>query len=118
LVENKLKLGLARALAQNCELMSHDENSLNLRVAESQKHLASASYQDKLSSAINDYFGKKIRLNIEISTSEIITPAKQNATEKANVQSGAEAAIMGDPFVQDLMQKFGAQIIPNSIKPN
>ncbi len=118
LVENKLKLGLARALAQNCELMSFDESSFTLRVAESQKHLVSATYQDKLSSAINEYFGKKIRLNIDISTSEIITPAKQNATEKANVQSGAEAAIMGDPFVQDLMQKFGAQIIPNSIKPN
>lgn len=118
LVENKLKLGLARALAQNCELISYDENSFTLRVSENQKHLVSPTYQDKLSSAINEHFGKKIRLNIEISTSEIITPAKQNATEKANVQSGAEAAIMGDPFVQDLMQKFGAQIIPNSIKPN
>lgn len=118
LVENKLKLGLARALAQNCELMSYDENSFTLRVAESQKHLVSASYQDKLSSAINDYFGKKIRLNIEMSTSEIVTPAKQNKAEQAVIQSGAEAAILGDPFVQDLMQKFGAQIIPNSIKPN
>jgi DNA polymerase III subunit gamma/tau len=118
LVENNLKLGLARALAQNCELMSHNENSFNLRISESQKHLVSASYQDKLSSAINDYFGKKIRLNIEISASEIVTPAKQNASEKAVVQSSAEAAILGDPFVQDLMQKFGAQIIPNSIKPN
>ena len=121
LVENNLKLGLARALAQNCELMSHDENSFNLRVSQHQKHLVSASYQGKLSNAINEYFGKKIRLNFEISAEgqvEANTPAKQNATEKASVQSGAEAAIMGDPFVQDLMQKFGAQIIPNSIKPN
>jgi DNA polymerase III subunit gamma/tau len=117
LVENNLKLGLARALAQNCELIGHDETSFTLRVAETQKHLVSANYQDKLSSAINEYFGKKIRLNFEIDAMAN-TPAKQNATEKANVQSGAEAAIMGDPFVQDLMQKFGAQIIPNSIKPN
>jgi DNA polymerase-3 subunit gamma/tau len=77
----------------------------------------SASYQDKLSSAINEFFGRKIRLNFEIDA-VANTPAKQNANEKAVVQSGAEAAIMGDPFVQDLMQKFGAQIIPNSIKPN
>jgi DNA polymerase III subunit gamma/tau len=40
LVENNLKLGLARTLAQNCELISFDEYSFNLRVAESQKHLA------------------------------------------------------------------------------
>ncbi len=117
LVEQNLKLGLARALAQNCELIGHDEYSLTLRIAENQKHLVSANYQDKLSNAINDYFGKKIKLNFELGV-EANTPAKQNATEKASIQSGAEAAILGDPFVQDLMQQFGAQIIPNSIKPN
>lgn len=120
LVENNLKLGLARALAQNCELLSHDANSLHLRVAENQKHLAAASYQEKLSSAINEYFGKKMRLTIEISQNaqaEVSTPAKQSATEKALVQSNAEAAIMQDSFVQALMSDFGATIIPNSIKP-
>lgn len=116
LVEQNLKLGLARALAQNCELLSYDASSMTLRVAESQKHLVSASYQDKLSSAINEYFGKKIRLNFEVS-GEANTPAMQKSTEKAVVQSGAEAAIMNDEFVQALMQNFDAQIIPNTIKP-
>lgn len=116
LVEQNLKLGLARALAQNCELLTYDENSMTLRVAESQKHLVSASYQDKLSSAINEYFGKKIRLNFEVS-GEVNTPAMQKSTEKAVVQSSAEAAIMNDDFVQALMQNFDAQIIPNTIKP-
>ena len=119
LIEQNLKLGLARALAQNCELVSHDENSMTLRVAQSQKHLLSASYQEKLSSAINEYFGKKIRLNFEVvsAENEANTPAKQNASEKAIVQSSAEAAIMNDDFVQALMQNFDAQIIPNTIKP-
>ncbi len=116
LVEQNLKLGLARALAQNCELLSYDASSMTLRVAESQKHLVSASYQDKLSSAINEYFGKKIRLNFEVS-GEANTPAMQKSTEKAVVQSGAETAIMNDEFVQALMQNFDAQIIPNTIKP-
>jgi DNA polymerase III subunit gamma/tau len=120
LIEQNLKLGLARALAQNCEMMAFDENSITLRVAESNKHLASASYQDKLSSAINDYFGKKIKLNVEIgveSNGEINTPAKQNASEKANIQSTATEAIMQDSFVQALMNDLGATIIKDSIKP-
>ena len=116
LVEQNLKLGLARALAQNCELVSFDENSLTLRVAESQKHLASANYQEKLSSAINEHFGRKMRLNFEIN-SDANTPAKQNAVEKAHIKSNAEAAIMQDSFVQALIQDFDASIIPNSIKP-
>ena len=120
LVEQNLKLGLARALAQNCEMVSFDDNSISLRVAESNKHLVSASYQEKLSSAINQHFGKKIKLNVDISgvpNAEIITPAKQIAVEKATIQSSAEAAIMNDGFVQSLMNDFGATIIPNSIKP-
>ncbi len=116
LVEQNLKLGLARALAQNCELVSFDENSLTLRVAESQKHLASANYQEKLSSAINEHFGRKMRLNFEIN-SDANTLAKQNAVEKAHIKSNAEAAIMQDSFVQALIQDFDASIIPNSIKP-
>ncbi len=121
LVEQNLKLGLARALAQNCELVSYDEHSLNLRVASAQKHLVSPSYQDKLANAINEYFGRKIRLNIAVASdaqAEIITPAKQNANEKAVIQSSAEAAIMNDDFVKALMNDLGATIIPNSIKPN
>ncbi|MES2498914.1 MAG: DNA polymerase III subunit gamma/tau [Pseudomonadota bacterium] len=120
LVEKNLKLGLARALAQNCEMVSYDDNSITLRVAESQKHLVSTSYQEKLSNAINQYFGKKIKLNVEIGNvheAEIITPAKQNAEEKATIQSMAEASIMQDSFVQSLINDFEATIIPNSIKP-
>ncbi|MES2580449.1 MAG: DNA polymerase III subunit gamma/tau [Pseudomonadota bacterium] len=120
LVEQNLKLGLARALAQNCEMVTYDDNSITLRVAESQKHLVSASYQDKLSSAINQHFGKRIKLTVEVGSvheAEIITPAKQNAAEKVTVQNAAEAAIMQDSFVQALMSDFGATIIPNSIKP-
>lgn len=121
LIEQNLKLGLARALAQNCEMIAYDADSISLRLAENQKHLASASYQDKLSSAINEYFGKKIKLNVEIGVenqAEINTPAKQNASEKANIQSTATDAIMQDSFVQALMNDLGATIIPNSIKPN
>jgi DNA polymerase-3 subunit gamma/tau len=120
LVEQNLKLGLARALAQNCELVSYDDNSLTLRLAASKKHLAATNYQEKLSIVINEYFGKKIRLNFEINndaSAEIMTPAKQIASEKAIVQSGAEAAIMQDTFVKALIQNFDASIIPNSIKP-
>ena len=117
LVEQNLKLGLARSLAQNCEMVAHNEHSITLRVSESNKHLASATYQDKLSGAINDFFGRKIRLHLEIGAGEINTPAKQMAVEKATVQSSAEAAILQDDFVQTLVNDFGATIIPNSIKP-
>jgi DNA polymerase-3 subunit gamma/tau len=116
LVENNLKLGLARALAQQCEMVAYDENSITLRVAENQKHLINTNYQNKLSHAINEHFGKKIRLTINVE-SEANSPAKQNAAEKAIIQSDTEKAIMDDEFVKTLIDTFDAQVIPNTIKP-
>jgi DNA polymerase-3 subunit gamma/tau len=113
---DELKLGLAKALAQQCELVSYDENSISLTVPESQKHLLLPNYQEKLSGAIAQYYGKKIRLQFSIGGTGN-TPAKQILQEKAHAQENAVTAIEEDGFVQALINDFGAQIIPNSIKP-
>lgn len=111
-----LKLGLARTLAQNCELESFDENNINLTVPDLQKHLLDRNYQEKLSASINQHFGRKIKLSLKVGGTGN-TPAKQIFEEKAAVQSEAESAIQQDDFVQALMKDFGANIIPSSIKP-
>ena len=111
-----LKLGLARTLAQNCELESFDENNINLTVPDLQKHLLDPNYQEKLSAAINQHFDRKIKLSLKVGGTGN-TPAKQIFEEKAAVQSEAESAIQEDDFVQALMKDFGANIIPSSIKP-
>ena len=113
---DELKLGLARELAKHCELVTYDENSISLSVPEAQKHLVSPNYQEKLSTAITQYFGKKIKLQFSIGGTGN-TPAKQISQEKAQAQANAETAIEEDSFVQALINDFGATIIPNSIKP-
>jgi DNA polymerase-3 subunit gamma/tau len=113
---DELKLGLARELAKHCELVTYDENSISLSVPEAQKHLVSPNYQEKLGTAITQYFGKKIKLQFSIGGTGN-TPAKQISQEKALAQANAESAIEEDGFVQALINDFGATIIPNSIKP-
>lgn len=113
---DELKLGLARELAKHCELVSHTENSISLSVPEAQKHLISPNYQEKLGTAIAQYFGRKIKLEFNIGGTGN-TPARQISQEKAQAQANAEAAIEEDGFVQALINDFGATIIPNSIKP-
>lgn len=113
---DELKLGLARELAKHCELVTYDENSISLSVPEAQKHLISPNYQEKLSTAIAQYFGKKVKLQFSIGGTGN-TPAKQISQEKAQAQANAETAIEEDDFVQALINDFGATIIPNSIKP-
>lgn len=113
---DELKLGLARELAKHCELITYDEHSISLSVPETQKHLLSPNYQEKLGSAIAQYFDKKIKLQFNIGGTGN-TPAKQITQERAEAQANAENAIEEDSFVQALISDFGATVIPNSIKP-
>lgn len=113
---DRLKLGLARALAQNCELVRFDEHAIYLSVSQAQKHLLDQSYQEKLRAAVKQHFGRKIQLHFDMGGSGN-TPAQQISQEKAALQSQAESAIQQDDFVQALVKDFGAQIIPSSIKP-
>lgn len=113
---DQLKLGLARNLALNSALLSYDEHTMHFAIQEKDKSLLSAMYQDKLALALQQYFGRKIRLEFKVEGS-VNTPAKLVAQEKAHAQSHAEHAIEQDGFVQALIHDFGATIIPNSIKP-
>jgi len=113
---DKLKLGLARNLALNSALLSHDEHTLRFAIQDKDKALLSSMYKDKLSLALEQYFGRKIRLEFSVEN-HVQTPAKQVAEEKAISQSNAESAIHEDDFVKALLNEFNAEIIPNSIKP-
>jgi DNA polymerase-3 subunit gamma/tau len=113
---DQLKLGIVRSLAQHCELIEYDEQSISLSVPESQKHLLVPQYQEKLAAAVSQHFNKKMKLQFSIGGSGN-TPAKQIMQEKAQAQANAEDAIEQDGFVQALIHEFGASIIPNSIKP-
>lgn len=114
---DKLKLaGMARMLAHNCEFSHLDGDKFNLTIASNHKHLLEASYQEKLRSSLREYFEKPILLQIEIGNIAS-TPALQIQQENSNKQSEAETAIRQDNFVQTLINDFGAEIIPSSIKP-
>ncbi|MDR5171521.1 DNA polymerase III subunit gamma/tau [Methylobacillus flagellatus] len=113
---DRLKLGLARALAQNCELASFDEEHIAFSVPPTQKHLLGMGYEEKLQSAVEQHFGRKIKMTFALGGSGN-TPAQLMSQEKAALQAHAENAIHNDGFVQALIKDFGAQIIPSSIKP-
>ena len=113
----QLKLGgLARQLAQNCELTQYDGQTMHLRVAQAQKHLLENSYQEKLRAALKAHFGKHLQLHFDVGDAAN-TPAGKINQEKASRQLQAESAIQNDSFVRELVDSFGAQIIPSSIKP-
>ncbi|MBE0620357.1 MAG: DNA polymerase III subunit gamma/tau [Burkholderiales bacterium] len=115
---NQLKVsGVAKQLAQQSELRGFDDESMELGLAFSAKHLAERTYQDKLRAALQAHFGKPVALKIVIGEISGNTAAVQAQSERQIRQGKALEAIQGDAFVRDLMDTFDATIVSDSVKP-
>jgi len=112
----QLKLGLAKSLAQECELVNYHDNTFSLSLSEKYKHLNQKSYVDKLQEELINHFNKKISLEINLGAASN-SPSSAKKIEKAELLKTTESAIMKDKFVNELMNEFGAEIVPSSIKP-
>ncbi|MDP2786210.1 MAG: DNA polymerase III subunit gamma/tau [Sulfurimicrobium sp.] len=110
--------GMAKMLAQHCELKSHEGRRIELCVLEEHKHLMEKSYQEKLKMALESFLGGPVFMNISICSVTGVTPAKLVQDEKNARQAEAIAAIEQDPFVRELIEDFDAQVIESTIKPN
>jgi DNA polymerase-3 subunit gamma/tau len=111
--------GMARELAKNSVLASFAEGRVVLNLAPQHKHLQSNKIaQDKLQSALSDYFAKPIRLAVELGAAkDAATPAAVEQHEKQTRQQQAEEAIKQDAFVREAQAQLGAQLIESSIRP-
>jgi DNA polymerase-3 subunit gamma/tau len=109
--------GMARMLADQCELKSFDGNVMQLGLAEAHKHLLDKLYQEKLEAALKNKFGAGLKVSIEVGASSGQSPVEVRARAKAEKQAEAVAAIETDPFIRDLVEQFDARIDPASIQP-
>ncbi|UXY14653.1 DNA polymerase III subunit gamma/tau [Chitiniphilus purpureus] len=113
----QLKLGAAGMLAQHAELVEFSETHFALRVSDEHRAVAGREYQDKLRGALGEYFGREIRLHVELGEAVGDTPAALALREKHARQLAAESVIQNDTFVQTLIRDFGATVLPDSIRP-
>jgi DNA polymerase-3 subunit gamma/tau len=109
--------GMARMLAQHSELTCHEEHRLALTVPEAHRHLLEKPYQDKLRAALEEHYGRKLRLEFVLGASTGNTPAERNDQERQVRQQRAIEAIEGDPFVRELVENFDARVADESIRP-
>lgn len=104
---------LTRELALQSQLVARDEGNWLIRVE--RESLNNPNSRERLQKALAT-LGQEVTLTVELGR---ITdsPARRAAAAAAERQLAAEAVILNDPYVQQLMQNFGAKIVPGSIKP-
>ena len=104
---------LTRELALQSQLVARDEGNWLIRVE--RESLNNPNSRERLQKALAT-LGQEVTLTVELGR---ITdsPARRAAAAAAERQLAAEAEILNDPYVQQLVQNFGAKIVPGSIKP-
>lgn len=109
--------GMTGSIAANCTLISVQGDSWLLHLDPAHSALFNSTQQRRLNDALNQYHERTINLSIELIKPEQETPAQAAARRRADRQREAEAAIHGDPFIQQMMQQFGASIREDTIAP-
>ena len=113
LVAREAVTALVRELALQSQLMAREGERWTLRVES--ESLAQPGVRDRLQAALQGA-GGPVHLHIE--TGPVTdSPARRNTRLASRRQKAAEALLMADPFVQEMMRDFGAKIVPGSIKP-
>ncbi len=117
-VVSQLRLGgMAKMLADHCELVSQSADSITLRVGEAHRHLLDAGYKNKLIAALHEKHGETLRIDFEVGAAAEQTPQQVRTRVKEARQAEAVAAIESDPFVRELVEKFDGQIDASTIQP-
>lgn len=108
--------GRTRELANNCVLASIDDSSCQLLLDPSFHQIGSKA-EENLKAALQNYYGKPLKLVITKQSSPQMTPALENQKAREDRQQAAVDSINTDSNVQALKETFGARIMPGSIEP-
>jgi DNA polymerase-3 subunit gamma/tau len=71
-----------------------------------------------LAEALSESASRPLKLKIEIGTPAGETPAQSVVRETGERQQAAVKSIAEDNLVQSLKEKFGAEVVADSVRPN
>ena len=109
--------GMARQLAQHCELAALVADELTLRLPPAHQHLRGRAHQDRLQAELQRHYGRELKLTIVLAEATDETPAERSRQVQRQRQERAIAAIEQDGFVREVVELFDATINEASIKP-
>lgn len=109
--------GLVGQLAVNCVPKLWEDGRLLLTLDVKHEHLLNKERQAGLARAISEHYGQTIAVSIEVGVAEEETPAAEKARISAEQQQAAIETIENDPYVRDMIDRFDATVIPDSIRP-
>jgi DNA polymerase-3 subunit gamma/tau len=108
--------GPARQLADNCDLKSTAGGAWQLVLPADKEHLNTQQLRARLERALQDQYGRELRLTITAGKPVRATPAEARKANENERMREAREAIEGDPNVKAVQAAFEATLEPDSIR--
>jgi DNA polymerase-3 subunit gamma/tau len=108
--------GRTKELANNCVLDQMDDNECRLLIDPSFQRIGTKA-EDNLRAALQNHFGKPLKLVISNGVSQQLTPALEQQKAQSDKQQAAVDSIQADATVESINTRFGARILPGTIEP-
>jgi DNA polymerase-3 subunit gamma/tau len=109
--------GAARQLASHCVWVSRQGNVVRLALDPRTKIVRTPAQQDKLSQALSKHFGESLRVEIDLVETVGETPAQAENRASAEQLDDARRSLDNDPNVRAFKERFGATLLPETVRP-
>jgi DNA polymerase-3 subunit gamma/tau len=108
--------GAVRSLALNCQLLGRRDGTVRLALDPRFQATRTPGVESKLQQALGAYFGGAVRLEF-VADGAAETPAQIQEREARTALAAARQAFGEDPTVKALQERFGATLLPDTIRP-
>jgi DNA polymerase-3 subunit gamma/tau len=109
--------GAPRELARNCALLGREGAMVRLALDPRSASMRTRALEDKLAQALSRYFGDTVRLQFELRDEAQETPARAAERLEAQRRAQAQMAFEADALVGTFKERFGASVLPDSVRP-
>ena len=117
--------GQSAELIKHSLLASKENGMISLTLEVSNQGLISDAIKAEMQTALSQYYNEQLNLSFTVAKIETKensatineTLSKRSEREKVEAQLQAEQNIETDPFVIELKNRFGAQVVPGSVHP-
>jgi DNA polymerase-3 subunit gamma/tau len=110
--------GLVREFAQHCEWVGYAADRLTLRLSEAHRHLyeINRALVGRIEDELGRALGRPLKLAVDIGAIAGVTPAQHDEIERQARHAEAVAALESDPFVSELIERFDASLLEETVR--
>jgi len=109
--------GAARQLATHCVFIGRQGALVRLALDPRNQLLRTAALEEKLAQALARYYGEPVRLEFQAVAPGLETPAQAQRRASDEELAAARRAFEDDAGVKGLRERFGATVLPETVRP-